>query len=191
MSKGWGDICPSKSFHDHPKTPFTRNDSDCKRYIFYRPGSRHTTTLRRTRHTPPRTRHTKPPPFRRRACWEIQSTSVRYASYWKAILFKNEILENPLRLTCDKHQRKVSLSLLHSLCVNGPLPVLPCRVLWWGGRPTPRMPASLPPTCRGRCSSGNTGGWSGWRPLDTAAAQLQKRHRITVLYNKIIAHWSI
>ena len=87
---------------------------------------------------PPGTRHTTPsagpgtpsPPGRRRACWEIQSTSGRYASYWKAILFKNEVLENPLRLTCDKHQRKVSVSLLHSLCVNGPLPVLPCRVLW-------------------------------------------------------------
>ena len=33
--------------------------------------------------TPPGSRH---PPWRR-ACWEIRSTRVRYASYWNAILF--------------------------------------------------------------------------------------------------------
>ena len=44
----------------------------------------------RTRHPPgadpPGTRH--PPPEQSRACWEIRSTSGRYASYWNAILFK-------------------------------------------------------------------------------------------------------
>ena len=45
--------------------------------------------------TPPGTRYTPPGPgtLPRRACWEIRSTRGRYASYWNAILFSNE-LEN-------------------------------------------------------------------------------------------------
>ena len=41
---------------------------------------------------PPRSRpdipsgNRHPPPFHRRACWEIRSTRGRYASYWNAIL---------------------------------------------------------------------------------------------------------
>ena len=41
---------------------------------------------------PTQTRHhytgAEPPPLQRSACWEIRSTSSRYASYWNAILFK-------------------------------------------------------------------------------------------------------
>ena len=52
----------------------------------------------RTRHTPHRTRYTPwtrythprdqvHPPSHSSACWEIQATSRRYASYWNAFLF--------------------------------------------------------------------------------------------------------
>ena len=36
---------------------------------------------------PPRSRHPHPPPLCS-ACWEIRSTSGRYASYWNAILYQ-------------------------------------------------------------------------------------------------------
>ena len=66
------------------------------------PDQAHHPPLDQAHHTPPRTRHTTPPdqahhthpprpgtpPLpRTRACWEIQSTRGRYASYWNAILF--------------------------------------------------------------------------------------------------------
>ena len=51
------------------------------------------------RHPPPRTRHplgSGTPPPTRRAYWEIQSTSGRYASYWNAFLLvmKQVICQN-------------------------------------------------------------------------------------------------
>ena len=46
----------------------------------YPPGSRHPLSRQ-----PP---GAGTPPHRSRACWEIRSTSGRYASYWNAFLFK-------------------------------------------------------------------------------------------------------
>ena len=58
------------------------------------PGSRHhppgTSHTPRSRHPPPgtpRNRHTP----RNKACWELRSTSGRYASYWNAILLVSTI----------------------------------------------------------------------------------------------------
>ena len=59
------------------------------------PQSRH--PPRADTHTPPEQTppQSRPPseqtPPRRRACWEIRSTRGRYASYWNAILFLDQI----------------------------------------------------------------------------------------------------
>ena len=105
---------PSEQTPPRTRHPPTRHPSPWTRP----PRSRHPPGPRTPPdHAPPRTMHPhphSPPPDqapppqppgpgtplpRRRACWEIRSTSGRYASYWNAILFNYENLHFKMKLT--------------------------------------------------------------------------------------------
>ena len=85
-----GGVCLSACWDSFPGpgTPPTRSRHNT-------PRSRHPPHPR-TRNPPPRSRPPSqgqaPQPPGSRACWEIRSTSGRYASYWNAILFYNMFL---------------------------------------------------------------------------------------------------
>ena len=71
--RGTGGFCLSACWYTTP--PMSRHPPGTRL-----PGTRHPP---RSRHPPPRTRPSLP-------CWEIWSTSGRYASYWNVILFFDE-----------------------------------------------------------------------------------------------------
>ena len=119
------------------------------------------------RYPPPGTRHptgTSPPP-QSSACWEIRSTSGRYASYWNAILLPPTTkLGQGYVFThvCDSvHRGVLSQHALQQVSRGVCYSSIHCR--WY-----PSMPCSRPPK-GGSCSGGGLlpGGCSGGGLVET------------------------